>query len=181
LTLGILLCWWALYILPHFTIPWVPTLGDLQPVPGWRVFAFALGASLATILSAGALPAWRAASTDPAEPMKEGSASTTGRLRGYNPLIIIEAALSTALLMCSALFLIVVVRYAAFNFRYAAKRLVTADLTPGIKPAEGSRFYDDLIAAMAHLPHARSAATHGGGTPDGGVIIAEEDKPAIPG
>ncbi|HEY2853008.1 MAG TPA: ABC transporter permease [Gemmatimonadaceae bacterium] len=176
LTLGILLCWWALYILPHFTIPWVPTLGDLQPVPSWRVFAFALGASLATILSAGALPAWRAASTDPAEPMKEGSASTTGRLRGYNPLIIIEAALSTALLMCSALFLIVVVRYAAFNFRYAAKQLVTADLTPGIKPAEVSRFYDDLIAAVAHLPHARSAATHGGGTAEGGVIIAEEDK-----
>jgi len=175
-TLGVLLCWWALYILPHFTIPWVAELGDLQPVPSWRVFTFALGASLTTILCAGALPAWRASGTDPAEPLKDGSTTMTGRMSGYNPLIVIEAALSTALLMCSALFVIVVVRYAAFNFRYAAKQLVTADLTPGIKPAEVSRFYDDLIAAVAHLPHARSAATHGGGTPDGRVIIAEEDK-----
>ena len=174
--LGILLCWWALYVLPHFTLPWVPMLGDLQPVPSWRVLAFALGASLATILCAGALPAWRAAGTDPAEPMKEGSATTTGRLRGYNPLIIVEAALSTALLMCSALFLIVVVRYAAFNFRYAAKQLVTTELSPGIKSAQASRFYEDLITTAAHLPHARLAATQRYDTPDGRVIIAEEGK-----
>jgi len=175
-TLGVVLCWWALYVLPHFTLPWVPMLGDLQPVPSWRVLAFALGASLATILCAGALPAWRAAETDPAEPMKEGSATTTGRLRGYNPLIIVEAALSTALLMCSGLFMIVVVRYAAFNFRYAAKQLVTATLSPGIKSSETSRFYEDLIAATAHLPHARLAATQRSDSPDGRVIIAEEGK-----
>jgi putative ABC transport system permease protein len=177
LILGLLLCWWALYILPHYTIPWVPELGDLQPVPSWRVFTLALGASLATILCAGALPAWRASATDPAEPMKEGSAALTGRLRdGYNPLIVVEAALSTALLMCSGLFVIVVVRYAAFDFRYAAKQLLTSDLSPGIKSAEASRFYDDLIAAATHLPHVRSAATHGSGTADGRIIVAEEGK-----
>jgi predicted permease len=175
-TLAILLCWWALYLVPHFTIPSVPQLGDLQPVPSWRVFAFALAASLATILCAGALPAWRAAATDPAEPMKEGSATSTGRLRGYNPLIVVEAALSTALLMCSALFVIVVVRYAAFDFRYAAKQLVTADLTPGIKAADASSFYENLIAATAHLPHARFASTHAYGTPDGKIVLAEEGK-----
>ena len=175
-TLAILLCWWALYLVPHFTIPSVPQLGDLQPVPSWRVFAFALAASLATILCAGALPAWRAAATDPAEPMKEGSATSTGRLRGYNPLIVVEAALSTALLMCSALFVIVVVRYAAFDFRYAAKQLVAADLTPGIKAADASSFYENLIAATAHLPHARFASTHGYGIPDGKIVLAEEGK-----
>jgi putative ABC transport system permease protein len=177
ITLGILLSWSALYILPHYTIPWVPELGDLQPVPSWRVFTFALAASLATIVCAGALPAWRAAATDPAEPMKEGSSSTTGRRRDrYNPLIIIEAALSTALLMCSGLFVIVVVRYAAFDFRYAAKQLVTADLSPGIRVSDASRFYDELIGAAAHLPHARAAATRAIGMPDGRVILAEEGK-----
>src|SRR5690348_10572673 len=71
-TLVVLLTWWALYVLPHFTLPSVTDLGDLAPVPSWRVFMFALAATSATILAAGALPGWRAARTDPAEPMKAG-------------------------------------------------------------------------------------------------------------
>ena len=179
-TLGVLLTWWALYVLPHFTVPWVPQLGDLLPVISWRVFTFALGASLATILAAGALPAWRGASTDPAEPMKESSATTTGSLRDhYNPLIVLEVALSTALLMCSALFVIVVIRLAAFDFRYAAKRLVQADVAPGIKlvpQGSESKFYNDLILRAAHVPHASSAATMRWATPANKMIMAEQGK-----
>jgi predicted permease len=178
-TLGILLTWWALYVLPHFTIPIVAQLGDLMPVPSWRVFCFAFATSAVTILCAGALPAWRAATTDPAEPMKEGSASTTARLRDrYNPLIVLEVALSTALLVCSGLFVVVVVKLAAFDFRYAAKQLLIANIPPNKAVAKGteSRFYDDLVIRMTRLTHARFAATRHDGTPDGKIIIAEEGK-----
>lgn len=178
--LGLLLTWWALYILPHYTIPSVPELGDLLPAPSWRVFCFALSITLATILLAGALPALRAAATDPAEPMKEGSATSTGRLRDrYNPLIVVEVALSTALLMCSALFVVVAVRLAAFDFQYAAKQLVTANITPSaksIRRGEEPQFWDDVIVRAAHLPRARFAATQASASPDGRVIYSEQGK-----
>ena len=181
LALGTLLTYWALYVLPHFTVPWLPRLGDLQPTLSGRVFAFAFGAALATIVVAGALPALRAAWTDPAEPMKEGAGTTTGRLRDrYNPLIIVEVALSTALLMCSALFVIFAVRLALFDFRYDAKRLVMADLgvSPQQLPAGSSvaRFYYDLIERAQRLPGAERAATRRWDLPIGRMIWAEEGK-----
>jgi predicted permease len=178
-TLGLLLTWWALYVLPHFTIPSVPEIGDLMPVPSWRVFVFALAASIGTIAVAGAWPAVRAARTDPAEPMKEGAGTTTGRIRDrYNPLIVVEVALSTTLLMTSGLFAIVAIRLATFDFRYAAKQLVTADVQLRGKGDEAAAapFYDDLIARAVQLPHTRFAATRHWGTPDGRIIFAEQGK-----
>lgn len=180
-TLGMLLTSWALYILPHSTIPWVAQIGDLQPVPSWRVFSYALLLSAATVGAGGVLPALRSASVDPAEPMKEGAGTTTGRIRDrYNPLIILEVALSTALLMCTALFVLAVVRLSAFEFRYGAKRLVVADLhvaptllAGGISPA---RFYNDLVNRERQLTGATAAATRRNDMPEGRVVVAEEGK-----
>jgi len=125
--LGVLLTTWALYTVPHLVIPVVPQIGDLRPTPSWRVFVFALVTSLATTLVAAAAPAIQAARTDPAEPMKEGAGTTTGRIRDrYNPLIMLEVALSTTLLMCSALFLIVVIRLAMWSPRAVARSAIMA-------------------------------------------------------
>jgi predicted permease len=179
-TLGMLLTGWSLYVLPHFTIPWVPQLGDLDPVPSWRVFSFAFAVAAATVFVAGALPALRAATTDPAEPMKEAAGTTTGRLRDrYNPLIVLEVALSTTLLMSSAIFVLVAVRLVLFDFRYAAKRLVVADLQPTTKQLSDTavtRFYADAIKRARALPGARLAATHHWSRPDGPMVFAEEGK-----
>ena len=179
-SLGMLLTFWALYVLPHYTVPWVPQLGDLDPMPSWRVFTFAFTASVATIVSAGALPAMRAASTDPAEPMKEAAGTTTGRFRDrYNPLIVLEVALSTALLMCSGLFVLIAAKLASFDFRYDAKHLVVSDVSPNgqlVPNAALPRFYDDLAAGGRSIPRAIAAATWHWMTPDGPTVSAEEDK-----
>ena len=179
-SVGMLLTFWDLYVLPHFAIPWVPELGDLDPMPSWRVFAFAFAAAVATIVSAGALPAFRAASADPAEPMKEGAGTTTGRIRDrYNPLIVLEVALSTALLMCSGLFVLIAAKLAAFDFRYDAKHLVVADISPPgqlVPNAALPRFYDDLVAGGRALPRAIAAAAWHWMTPDGPTVSAEEGK-----
>jgi len=178
--LGTLLTFWALYVLPHYTIPWVPELGDLDPMPSWRVFGFALTASIATIVFAGVLPALRAAATDPAEPMKEGAGTTTGRVRDrYNPLIVLEVALSTALLMCSGLFVLIAVNLASFNFRYDAKHLIVAHFNPTIHHVPNaalSRFYDDLLVRGRALPNAVLAATLYWTSPNGPTVSAEEGK-----
>ena len=181
LAIGILFTVWALHVIPHFATPYVPSIGDLNPVPSWRVFVFALGATIATMVVAGAIPAIHAAATDPAEPMKESAGTTTGRLRDrYNPLIVVEVALSTALLMCSALFVIHAVRLAAFEFRYAAKRVVVAPLfiDPKLRPDSNTveSFYDQLVLGASRLPGAVSAATVHNAAPLGGMIFSEEGK-----
>ena len=179
--IGLLLTLWALYLIPHFVTPYVPSLGDLDPVPSWRVFGFALIAAIVTMLLAGTVPALRAACTDPAEPMKESAGTTTGRLRDrYNPLIVLEVALSTALLMCSGLFVVNVVRLAMFEFQYAAKRVVEAPLFVDAKQIPDSvgvgRFYDDLVDRARALPSAVAAATSYSVRPEGGMIFAEQGR-----
>ena len=181
LALGMLLTAWSLYVLPHFTIPMVPDLGDMLPVPSWRVFLFAAAVAVVTIAVAGILPALRAASVDPSEPMKEGSGTSTGRVRDrYNVLIVVEVALSTALLMCSGMFATVAIKLAAFDFRYAAKQLLTtSDLHlygRHLTPDKIGRTYDDVVGRVAGLPHVRSAATTHGAVPVGRVMIAENGR-----
>jgi predicted permease len=178
--LGALLTSWAVYLVPHYATPYAPKIGDMAPTPSWRVFAFVLVIAGVTLALATALPAWRAARVDPAEPIKEGAGST-GRIRDrYNPLIIVEVSLSTALLMTAALFVIMVIRLSGFEFSYAAKQLQTANLSirsrdmPGDSAIE--RFYDDLEGRMKTVPGVRDAATSREEKPDGGIVFAEEDK-----
>ena len=178
--LGMLLTSWAVHVLPHFAAPYDASIGDMQPTPSWRVFAFAAVVAGVTLIVASALPAWRAAATDPAEPIKDGAGST-GRIRDrYNPLIIVEVALSTALLMTAVLFVIAVVKLSGFDFSYAAKQLQTADLEVKGRdlPADSAvgPFYDDLTARMRGLSGVRDAATAHQAKPDGGIVLAEEGK-----
>ena len=178
--LGLLLTLWAVYVLPHYAAPYVPGIGDLEPVPSWRVFLFAAGAAGTTLVLAGALPAMRAAATDPAEPIK-GGCGTSGRLRDrYNALIVVEVALSTSLLTIAALFIIFVSRLAGFDFSYAAKQLQVARLEVRTRDVASDTavetFYDDLTERMRTLPGVRAAATSRAERPDGPIVFAEEGK-----
>ena len=178
IVLGGVLALWAVYLLPHFMTPYVPNLGDLAPIPSWRVFLFAVGIAAATVALAGALPALRAAAIDPSEPIKDGSGAT-GRVRDrYNPLIIVEVALSTSLLMTAAMFIIMVSRLVGFDFSYAAKQLQVASLNvrthdmPSDTAAE--LFYDDLVARARTLSGVRNAATARTEKPDGPIVLSEQ-------
>ena len=178
---GVLLTFWSLHILPHVVAPYVPQIGDIEPTPSWRVFAFVLVVAAAMILAAGLLPSLRAASTDPAEPMKDGSGTITSRLRDrYNPLVVVEVALSTALLMACGMFAIYVIKLSSFEFRFAAKRLVTAtlDVRKHIAPDSASveRFYQDLVRRARDLPGAQSVATRYSARPSGAQVLSEQGR-----
>jgi predicted permease len=178
--LGILLMTWALQIVPYAVAPYVPALGDVQPTPSWRVFGFVALAAITTLVVAGLLPAFRAAAVDPAEPIKQGGA-TTGRVRDrYNSLVAIEVALSTGLLMTAGLFALYSTRLASFEFRYYADRLVvahvrvTADRVPDGASVE--RFYDELLSRSRHASGAAEAATRYFETPDQGIVSGEQGE-----
>jgi putative ABC transport system permease protein len=178
ITIGLVLMVWSMSLLPHYAVPYVPGIGDMDPSPSWRVFAFAATIAAVALMLGGALPAMRAAPTDPAEPMKDG-AGATGRVRDrYNPLIVIEVALSTALLMTAGLFIIAVARLAGFDFSYAAKQLQVASLEVRTRdiPSDSAveTFYDDLAERMRALRGVRDAATSHAERPDGAIVFAEE-------
>ena len=179
--LGALLTVWALFVLVNRATRYVPQLGDLAPVPSWRVFAFAFGVAAVTMLLAGLIPARRAAATDPAEPMKEGSGNTTGRVRDrYNPLVMFEVALSTALLMSAALLIIGVFQTSAFRFRYDARKIITfehnLDWQRGRNDLPPERFWDELAARARRLPGVRFAGLRRRESPAGPVVMGEAGK-----
>jgi predicted permease len=176
--IGVVLTMWSMSIVPHYVAPYLPGIGDLNPSPSWRVFAFAVSIAAMALTLGGVWPAMRAAATDPAEPIKDG-AGTTGRIRNrYNPLIVVEVALSTALLMTAGLYIIVVVRLAGFDFSYAARQLqVTSLEVKGRDISNDSAvetFYDDLEARMRALKGVRDAATSHAERPDGAIVFAED-------
>ena len=175
--LAFLFMTWALHVIPHFVAPFVRGLGDVQATPNWRVFAFTAAIAVATVLLAGALPALRAASTDPAEPMKEGG-MTTGKMRDrYNPLIIVEVALSTGLLTTAALFALYAAHLSLFQFRYDANRLVVGNMMAparDVPSRQVAQFYSGLLEQVRAVPGAVQAATRWQMGTDHGVILAEE-------
>ena len=176
--IGVVLTLWSMSLLPHYVAPYLPGIGDLDPSPSWRVFTFAVTIAAMALTLGGALPAMRAAAMAPAEPIKDG-AGATGRVRDrYNPLIVVEVALSTALLMTAGLYIIVVVRLAGFDFSYAAKQLQVASLEVKSRDISNDSavetFYDDLAARMRALNGVRDAATSHAEKPDGAIVFAEE-------
>lgn len=176
--IGMLLTVWAVHILPHYATQYAPRIGDMAPTPSWRVFAFAGVVASVTLLLATALPAWRAAGVDPAEPIKEGAGSSARIRDRYNPLIVVEVALSTALLMIAALYTLLLVELSSFDFSYAAKQLQVADLDvrKDVMPSDSAveRFYDDLVVRMRGVAGVRDVAMSRGEKSAGGMVFAEE-------
>ncbi len=78
--------------------------GFVQPQWSWRVLALSSAAVFASIGVAGGFPAWIAARTDPAGPLKDGAGSTTGRSHTrFRWLVIAELAIAMTLLMSTSL------------------------------------------------------------------------------
>jgi predicted permease len=77
----------------------------IDAAPSMAVMGFACGLSLVTGMLFGAAPAWIAARAEPAEALRSGSRSTTGRasLLQYG-LVVVQAALSLVLMVGAGLF-----------------------------------------------------------------------------
>ncbi len=176
--LGLFTTLWAIQVAVHYASPFVPALGDVDPLPSWRVFAFVLGLSAVTLFISTALPAWRASSVDPAEPIKESAGTTTGRNRDrYNPLVIMEVAVSTGLLMAAALLAISATRLTAFDFRYHAKQLLVSYVfAPVAKATDVGPFFDAVVERTSTMRGVLSASTRVKETPDANVVQSEEGR-----
>lgn len=176
---GMLLTLWAMDVIPHYVSAQIPLLGDIQPAPSWRVFAFASAACALIVLFAGWLPAARAGTMDPAEAIKDGGTSTDRMRDRYNPLLIVEVALSTGLLTTAGLYALFSSNLASYHFSYDANRLIVADLrapAPNVAPSDVAGFYHGALARFGTLSKGGTAATRYFVGPDHGVITAEDES-----
>lgn len=179
--LGVLLTIWALFILSTRAVVAVPELGDLQPIPSWRIFGFVLGAAAAAMLLCGAVPAARAAGVDPAEPMKDAGATTTARSReGHGVLVVLQVALSMSLVLGAAFLVANALRLRGFTFGYDARRLLIAgeyllerDARDG---AAVDAVYDEMLTRARALAGVREAATLRTEKPQGAYVLSEQGR-----
>ena len=180
--LGLLLTQWGMRLVAHWAPPFVPQLGEFVPHTSWRVFAFAFGVALGVMVLAGVLPALRAASVPPAEPLKDGAGTTRRRRERYSGLVVAEVALSTALLMLAGLGLMSNWRLARYEFGFDARRLLNVGIYlprvrgSAITSAARMPKTDELLARLRSVPGVRDVATVRGQGPDGPIVIGENGR-----
>jgi predicted permease len=128
----------------------------------WRVLLFALAASLATGLLAGAMPALRAGRTDLNDALKEGGRhdSAVG-IRTRRLLIVGEVALSVVLLMSAGVMLrsLLALRHvdAGFNPGNVLTLRVSLPDARYDTPAKFLAFFDTALERIRALPGVQSA------------------------
>jgi predicted permease len=127
--LGALLSVWGVEILVHQLPPEVELVGSFMPYLSWRVFAFGLTATAASMALSAVVPALATARVSPAEPLQDSAGTTTGRTRrAYNPLVIAAVAGSIVLLMGAGLLFKAARRVGGYDFGFEPSGLLTGSL-----------------------------------------------------
>ncbi|HEV2179949.1 MAG TPA: ABC transporter permease, partial [Gemmatimonadaceae bacterium] len=167
-------------------LEWV---GILEPQLSWRVFALAALAVATSAVLFGLLPAIRVVSNVSLdEPLKEGSASTTMRVRQrYSSLVVVEVALALSLMMGAGLLAKVVRHLSTMDYSFPARKIVNAWAFAQIDSAHLQnvdlarttleRMRADVIARVGSLPGVAGVAleAHTINNP-GGAISAERSS-----
>ncbi len=150
--LGALVAVWGVNVLIAQLPPDLPLVGSLAPHLSWRVFAFALGATIVAMMLFGVLPAVMAANVDAAEPLKDSAGTTTGRTRrAYNPLVIAAVAGAIVLLMGAGLLFKAALRVGAYDFGYNPDGLLRVMLRLPPERYEQTDFNDTVEQALGRL------------------------------
>jgi putative ABC transport system permease protein len=158
------------YLLLHLTLPLIPNdiprIGEVA-ING-RVLCFTVAVSLACAVLSSLFPAWKLASAQPIDAMREQSKGATSgrRAHGFQScLVITQTALGFALLLASGLLIrgFLNVRHAdtGFNAEHIFEFDVPLTLTR-YPHAKKVIFYNELLPKLAALPGVHSVS---GGRP----------------
>jgi putative ABC transport system permease protein len=130
----------------------------------WRVFGFALGASLFTGFVFGFAPALHISRADVQEAMKEnarGAAGSARHTRLRQALIVAEVALSVVLLAGAGLLFRSFMRLQSVDAGFTPQQVLTAQLSPAGTQFQSSadlvRFYDQVLDRVRAIPGVQSA------------------------
>jgi putative ABC transport system permease protein len=131
-----------------------------------RVIAFALGVALIIAIACAGVPAWRAASVDPQDALRDGRGGGMGRSqhRALSVLVIVEVALSLILMVGAGLVLKGFAHLASSDPGFNPATILTLEATVSRQAyADGSapikRFLGPVLAEIQQIPGIDSAAS----------------------
>ncbi|HEY2459798.1 MAG TPA: ABC transporter permease [Candidatus Acidoferrum sp.] len=148
----------------------------------WRVFAYAVGASLAAGFLAGIVPALRASAGNLRDVLHDGGRTVIGgrqRLRSF--LVAVQVGVSLILLVMAGLFVRSLRGAQTADLGFDPAHVLNASMDPreiGYNEQQGIGFYDELLRRTRQLPEVR-AASLASAAPLGESVLA--DNVAIPG
>lgn len=182
--IGVMLSVWALDVAAYRMPPSVREVGLAVPYLSWRVFVFGLAATGVTLVLFGLLPAIRASDVSVAEPLKDNTGTTTGKVRfRYNPLVIAQVAVSLVLLMGAALLTKAAARVAEYPFGYETRGLLRAwlrlprgwiSLDSASSLDSAGRMIHDLLAHVRSRDSVLAAAAWSWILPEEYTVISED-------
>jgi len=139
-------------------LPAVP----IDASPSATVLLFAFITSLATGIAFGVAPAWIAARVDPIEALRGANRATArAGLFSRKTLVVIQAALSLALLTAAGLLTAALQNLEHQDLGFETDRRLVASMNPrltGYRPAQLPALYRRVHEAMADIPGVASAA-----------------------
>ncbi|MEX1128520.1 MAG: ADOP family duplicated permease [Vicinamibacterales bacterium] len=181
--LGVAIAYWMLGLMGRFLLP------ETAPRADARVVLFAAGASLLAGLAAGVLPAVRAGRLDPAASLRDArGVGSLSHNRARLALVVVQMAVSLALLVGTGLFVRSVANVTAIDAGVDVERLVVASVDlqeAGYPPDVREAFYDRALQQVAALPGAdRAAVVHfpplsGGSRPAAWRVVGSPDRMGI--
>jgi predicted permease len=141
------------------------------PPPVWvtfdldgRVLAFTIGVTVGAAILSGLVPAWFAAGSSPLALLREGGRTGTSRrvnlvTRG---LVVLQIALTAALLVVSALMIRSIVNQQRINWGYDTSSVLTARMTlfqaDHPTPQDLGQFFDQVLQRLRSDPSFSAAA-----------------------
>jgi predicted permease len=145
----------------------------------WRLFVFTFGASLATGLLTGLLPALKATRLDLLPRLNEGTRTVAGTRHALRSLLVIgQVAVSCVVLICAGLALRSLQKLSQVNLGFQPDHLLLASFDVGLQrytKDQGRQFQTRLLEQVRTLPGVREAslAEHVpfdvGGAMEGGI------------
>ena len=185
LMLGIVLTWWGAELL-RAAIP--PAVGEyiVEPQLSWRVFVFAIVATLGCIVLVGLAPAIRVSRVDPNEMLKSGAGTgaTRHHRRQYGVLVAVEIALALGLLIAATLMVRSTLRTSLDSLPFDPTSLILGSFADGVrgKPGEKRPLSEVLQAASARAsqtPGVTRASAYGYGGLTGTAITISDSARGV--
>jgi len=178
LVLGLVLTFWGMHLM-RISIP--DTIGEyiVEPQTSWRLFAFAGGATVVSILLIGLVPAIRVSRIDLNELIKRGAGTGSTRIarRPYGYLIAAEIGFALVVLCAAALLVRAAYRYESRLDAMTQPMLTNAGAQIRLKPGERRSLADvgaELVTRLRGLPDVADVAmVTAGSVPDKQVTATD--------
>jgi predicted permease len=161
---GIAIAYAGTRLILQFAFPSLPGFAGIpiDASPSMPVLLFALVTSLGTGVAFGIAPAWMAARVDPVEAL-QGSSRTTARAGSIRrkTLVVIQAALSLALLSAAGLLTAALQNLENQSFGFEQDRRLVASMNPrlaGYRSGQLSPLYTRIHDSIANIPGVSSVA-----------------------